>query len=164
MIKTLKKHLGHDTQPLIQFLKYGIVGGMATAVHIVTFFILGYRLFPCLTANDITVKLLGLTVEAISQHDRAIHALICNVLAFVVSNIFCYVLNRLFVFKPGKHHIVLEFLLFFGVSALSLAVAAALQTVMISKLGVQTTYAFGANILCSLMINYAMRKFVVFKN
>lgn len=163
MITFIKKQLTHDAHPLVQFIKYGIVGGMATGVHIVTFFLVAWKLFPCLTANDITVKLLGLAVEPMSEAVRAWNALVCNVIGFCVSNVFCYILNRLIVFKPGRHHILLEFLLFFGVSAISLAIAGAVQTILIRYMGIQTTLAFGANILCALMINYATRKFIIFK-
>ncbi|HOU21599.1 MAG TPA: GtrA family protein, partial [Kiritimatiellia bacterium] len=86
-----------------------------------------------------------------------------NVLAFFVSNTVCYIINRLFVFRPGRHHIVLEFLLFLAVSAISMAVGTTLMGVLIKQFGMQTTYAFGANILSSLAINYVMRKFFVFK-
>jgi putative flippase GtrA len=163
MITFLKKQLAHDAHPLVQFIKYGIVGGMATGVHIVTFFLFAWLLFPCLTANDITVKLLGMSVQPMTDSLRAFNALLCNIGGFCISNVFCYILNRLFVFKPGKHHILLEFLLFFGVSGISLAVAAGVQTLLIRYLAIQTTYAFGANILCALFINYATRKFIIFK-
>ena len=86
-----------------------------------------------------------------------------NDIGFVTSNIFCYILNRLFVFKPGRHHVLVEFLLFFAVSGISAALGTAIQTLMITQYGVQTTFAFGANIICALVINYAMRKFVIFK-
>ena len=56
-----------------------------------------------------------------------------------------------------------EFLLFFAVSGVSMAIGTALQSFLITCYGLQTTLAFGANIFCSLMINYAMRKFVIFK-
>ena len=162
-LSTLKKHLGHDTHPVVQFIKYGISGGMATAAHIVTFFLCGWLLLPCLTQDDITVRLFGVAVTPISEATRAWNAGFCNALAFVVSNSFCYVLNRLFVFKPGRHHWVLEFLLFFGVSGISMVIGTTIQTFLISHQGMQTTPAFGANILVALFINYAMRKFVIFK-
>ena len=163
MINDIKKHLGHDAHPLVQFIKYGIVGGMATATHIVTFFLIGWFLLPCLTEKDPVVTLLGLTAPVISEATRAWNAGICNAIGFVISNIFCYIMNRLFVFKPGRHHMLLEFLLFFGVSGISVALGTAIQTVLITQYGVQTTFAFGANIICALAINYAMRKFVIFK-
>ncbi len=163
MLAHFKKHLSHDAHPIIQFIKYGIAGGMATATHIGTFFLCGWFLLPCLTQNDITVKLLGLTAPAISEATRAWNAGACNALAFTVSNTLCYILNRLFVFKPGKHHWVLEFLLFFAVSGVSMVIGTVIQTFLITHHGVQTTLAFGANIVCALFINYAMRKFVIFK-
>jgi len=163
MIALIKKHLRHDAHPAVQFIKYGIAGGMATATHIVTFFLFGFFLLPCLTQADITVKLLGLTAPAISEATRAWNAGFCNALAFLVSNTLCYVLNRLFVFKPGRHHWTLEFLLFFAVSGVSMVIGTAIQTFLISHQGLQTTTAFGANIVCALFINYAMRKFVIFK-
>jgi len=163
MFALIKKYLGHDAHPAVQFIKYGIAGGMATAAHIFTFFLCGWFLLPCLTQDDITVKLLGLTAPAISESVRAWHAGFCNALAFLVSNTFCYVLNRLFVFKPGRHHWVVEFLLFFAVSGVSMVIGTTIQTFLITHHGIQTTLAFGANIVCALFINYAMRKFVIFK-
>ena len=163
MIAHIKKHLSHEAHPVVQFIKYGIVGGMSTAVHIVTFFICGWFLLPCLSQGDIVLKLFGLTAPVISEATRAWHAGVCNAVAFVFSNVFCYILNRLVVFKPGRHHWVLEFLLFFGGSAVSMAIGTVIQTFLISHYGIQTTLAFGANIVCSLLINYAMRKFVIFK-
>jgi len=160
----IKKHLSHDVHPVVQFIKYGIVGGMSTGVHAVTFFLIAWLLFPCLTDKDPAVKLLGLTVEPMSDGVRALNALFCTIIGFTISNVFCYLLNRLFVFKPGKHHIILEFLLFFGVSAISQAVSTSIQTMLIGSFGIQTTYAFGANIICALLINYATRKFLIFKS
>ena len=58
---------------------------------------------------------------------------------------------------------MLEFLLFFAVSAVSVGIGTVLIWILVDRFGVQTTYAFGANILSSLAINYAMRKFFVFK-
>lgn len=163
MLANLKKHLGHDAHPLVQFIKYGIAGGVATGTHILTFFLCGWFFLPCLTQNDIVVRLLGLTAPALSEGTRALNAGICNAVGFVFSNTVCYVLNRLFVFKPGRHPWAVEFLLFFGVSGISMVIGTAIQTFLITHQGLQTTLAFGANIVCALLINYAMRKFVIFK-
>lgn len=156
-------YLSHDAPPLVQFVKYGLAGGIATASHIVAFFLAGFFLFPCVSAEDPLVKLFGLVAPAVEEALRARHAVYSNILAFFVSNTVCYIINRLFVFRPGRHHIVLEFLLFLAVSAISMAVGTALMGILIKQFGVQTTYAFGANILSSLAINYVMRKFFVFQ-
>ena len=50
----LKRYLGHEAGPLVQFIKYGLVGGVATATQIVVFFLLNlaqrllYRLYVLL--------------------------------------------------------------------------------------------------------------------
>ena len=156
-------YLSHDAPPFVQFVKYGLAGGLATAVHILTFFLVGFLLLPCVPADDIVVRILGLAAPAVEEALRARNAVWSNVAAFLVSNAVCYVVNRLFVFRPGRHHVALEFLLFFAVSAVSVGIGTVLIWILVDRFGVQTTYAFGANILSSLAINYVMRKFFVFK-
>jgi len=163
MIATIKKQLSHDAPPFVQFLKYAMVGGMSTVVHMVCFFICGWFLFPCIAQDDILVKLLGLSAPEIEEGLRASRAAYSNGVAFLISNTFCYFLNILFVFKSGKHHPVVEFLLFFAVSAISMIIGTGIQTLLIAKLAMQTTIAFGANIFSSLFINYTVRKFFIFQ-
>jgi len=163
MIDTIKKHLSHDAHPLMQFIKYGVVGGFSTAVHITVFFVCGWFLFPCITQDDILVRLLHLEAPLIDEATRKWSALWCNGIAFFVSNTLCYFLNILVVFKSGKHHWLVEFLLFFAVSGISLVIGASIQTFLIGHYQIQTTFAFGANIFCSLAINFAMRKFFIFQ-
>ncbi len=159
--------LSHDAGPVAQFIKYAVVGGLATAVNILAFFLAGWFLFPCLTENDVLVRLLrrfrpGLKVPEAVNRSRAATAIRCNIIAFFFSNTFCYILNRLFVFQPGHHSVVIEAVLFFLVSAFSTFVGTACQTLLIKKANMQTTFAFGANLIASLAINFVMRKFVVF--
>ena len=156
-------YLSHDAPPLVQFVKYGLAGGLATVTHVLAFFLVGFLLFPCVTDNDPLVKLFGLVAPAVDEALRARHAVFSNVVAFFVSNTVCYLANRWFVFRPGRHHVVIEFLLFLAVSAVSMIIGTTLMGVLIQRFGIETTYAFGANILSSLAINYAMRKFFVFK-
>jgi len=158
-----KQYLSFDAPPLVQFIKYGLAGGVATTVHILTFFIAGFYLFPCVGQDDIMVRLFGLTAPAVEEALRARYAIFSNATAFMVSNTVCYIINRLFVFRPGRHHVFIEFLLFFAVSAVSVGIGTILMGILIKEFGMQTTYAFGANILSSLAINYLMRKFFVFK-
>ena len=156
-------YLSHDAPPFVQFIKYGLAGGIATATHILMFFLAGFFLFPCVSAEDPLVKLFGLVAPVVEEALRARYAVFSNLAAFMISNTACYIMNRLFVFRPGRHHIVIEFLLFLAVSAVSMTVGTTLMGVLIKQFGMQTTYAFGANILSSLAINYVMRKFFVFK-
>ena len=161
----LEKQLGHDASPLVQFIKYGIAGGAATATHILVFFLFGWFVFPCLTQDDIMPRLLGLTVPdaGVPETQRALRALYCSTIGFFFSNSLCYLLNRWFVFKPGRHHWAVELLLFFSASGLSLLVGSTIQTMLIRQFGLQTTVAFAANIFSALLINFAARKFLIFK-
>jgi len=164
MIDAIKRHLSHDAHPLVQFLKYAISGGIATATNIVILYALASWVWPCLTAGDTVRSLLGLPVaEALDPADRALRAFFCNVPAFLVSNGAAYVLNILFVFKSGRHHWALEIALFYLVSGISFAIGVSLQSALIRYLGLTTSLAFGANIASALLINFAVRKFLIFK-
>lgn len=136
---------------------------MATAIHIAVFFALGWFCFPCLTESDIVVRLLELELPPVDESCRSVYALVCSTCGFVVSNVTCWILNRLFVFTPGRHSKLVEFLLFFSASGLSLVVGSSLQTYLIAHFGVQTSLAFASNIFSSLAINFAARKLIVFK-
>ena len=176
MFEYIRKQLSHDASPFVQFVKYAVVGGIATGTNILVFYLVGWFLFPCLTQDDMVVKLLHLTAPVAVDPDapvrllgifpmirRALFALYCSAIGFVISNLLCYLLNRLFVFKPGRHRWLVELLLFFAASGISWAVGSTIQTVLIDHFGLQTTLAFGANIVSALLINYAARKFFIFK-
>lgn len=163
MKEFVRKFLSHDAGPIAQFFKYAVVGGMSTAVNIVAFFLFAWFVFPCITGNDILVKLLRLTPPVVDEAVRGSRALASNVGAFVIADVFCYLLNRLFVFKPGRLPIWLEFLSFTAVGAFSTAIGSTVMVWLVNRFGMQTTIAFGANMVASLMFNYVLRKFVIFK-
>lgn len=159
----LRWFLSHDAGALAQFLKYGMAGGTATVIHITIFFLLGWRLFPALTADDWMVRLLQVTPgEVLAEGQRAWHAAICTTLAFLVANAVAYLLNVLFVFKKGRHHWFLEIGMFYAVSAVALVIGTGMQSWLIARYGIMTTVAFGMNTVSALLINYSMRRYVIF--
>ncbi|MEI8241977.1 MAG: GtrA family protein [bacterium] len=157
-----KTLLSPDAGPAVQFIKYALCGGVATATHILIFHLVGWKLFPCLQPNDPFVRHLRLSVPAIDLHRRARNSMITNVIGFLFSNSVAYLLNILFVFKSGRHHWMVEFALFYAVSAVSLVIGTSLMGWLIRRFGMLTTVAFGSNIVMALLINFAMRKFVIF--
>jgi putative flippase GtrA len=159
---TLQNLLSPDAGPVVQFVKYAICGGVATATHILIFHLVGWRLAPCLQPADPFVKFLRLSVPELSVQRRARNSMVANVGAFLLSNLVAYWLNVLFVFKAGRHHWTVELALFFAVSAVSLVIGTSLMGWLIRRFGLLTTLAFGSNIVIALLINYAMRKFVIF--
>ena len=166
-MKLLDQFKGRDAGPLVQFIKYGIAGGVATSVCIGTFYIMSLFVLDALSADDSLVKLLqrfiAFEITPVADNVRAVNAAINNSVAFVVSNFVCYLINIFWVFKPGRHHWLVEIGLFYLVSGVSFALGTGLQTFLIVRFGTETTLAFGCNLITALLINYAMRKFVIFK-
>lgn len=153
---------GASAHPIIQFIKYAFAGGIATVVHILTFYTCCWKLFPSLTQNDIVVRVLKAKVIELPAEARARNAVYSNIVAFFASNIVCYIINRIFVFKPGEHNVVVEFLLFLAVSAIAIFLGTAIMRWLIKRFDMQTTFAFAANLVTSLMFNYVLRKFFIF--
>ena len=159
----IEQFKGKTHSPLVQFIKYGIAGGIATGVHIAAFYVAATLIFPALTADDVAVKILGLPAAEIGDSLRARYTVYDNGLAFLVSNFVAYIVNVKWVFEPGRHKRSVEVGLFYAVSGTSIFVGSAIAWVLVQKMGFTTTIAFGSNIVASVMINYVMRKFVVFK-
>lgn len=154
---------GADAHPLVQFAKYGIVGAMATIVNVVAFSLFAWKVFPCVTAEDPIVKLFGVAAPVVDESLRAARTTWSNACAFVPANVFCYILNRIFVFKPGRLSVWLEFLSFCAVSALATALGTFAMNRLVAVWHIQTSIAFAANLVTAIMFNYVLRKFVIFK-
>jgi putative flippase GtrA len=152
-----------DYDNLIQFIKYGLAGGLATVTHIVVFHLAAWKLFPALQPKDHLVRLFDLQLRPIDERHRARNSMICNVLAFLVSNMVAYVTNVMWVFEAGRHPFLVEIFLFYCVSGLSILIGTLLMGLLIKRFGLLTTYAFAANIVSAVMINYAVRKFFIFQ-
>jgi len=163
MQSILKQFTSKEHGPLVQFIKYGIGGVAATTVHIVIFSLMAWLVLPALTSRELVVRLFDLQVPEIPDAVRAQRAAIDNVVAFLFSNLTAYLINILWVFKRGRHHWAVEILFFYAVSGVSLLIGTLLQTWLIQHYGLTTTVSFGANLVTALFINFAMRKFVIFK-
>ncbi len=152
----------------VQFIKYAISGVIATGVHLVVFYGITAGLWPALTSNDPAYPVLRwlggrAAPSALTDGERAVRALAANGVGFVISNFAAYLLNIWWVFTRGRHRWWVEIGLFYAVAGVSLLAGSALQTWLIAHAGVSTSTAFGANVVVSLVLNYGMRKFVIFK-
>lgn len=162
-MKKLKQLLLEKDHAGIQFLKYGFCGGVAMMTDMFVFFFAAWLLFPALSEDEWLVRLLNLSIDPISDFARMINFWISNLLAFVVSNLVAYVLNLLFVFKGGRHSRWKELGLFYLVSASSIVLGTALGAVLIQFFECSTAFSYLAKAVAAVLINYVMRKFVVFK-
>lgn len=146
-----------------QFAKYGAVGVMSTLVQVGVFYILAASVLQCLNADDVAVKFLGLPAVDVTDGVRAWRAGVAQAAGFTVSNLFCWVMNRLFVFTPGRHRWYVELAMFYGASVTAFAAGVALQSIAIHHLGWQTSAGALIEIVTSLMINFVVRKLFIFK-
>ena len=156
MHSLLKQFAGREHGPFVQFVKYGISGGAATAVHIALFSGMAWLVFPALTEREFVVRLFHLQVPALSDTARALNALLDNFFAFIFSNLTAYLLSIFWVFKRGRHHWLMEIGLFYAVSGISMVIGSAIQTWMIAHFGLTTTISFGANLVTSMLINLSL--------
>ena len=159
----LNQFRSREHTPLVQFIKYGIAGVIATLVHTVIFFFCSWQFLPALGSNDPLALLFHVDMPEVADAIRARNATWNNLIAFFFSNLTAYLINIKWVFEGGRHHRLVEIGMFYAVSGLSLVTGTFLQWILIHYHSWPTSFAFGINILVSLLINYGLRKFVVFK-
>lgn len=159
----LKQFKGRQHGPLVQFIKYSIAGAIATAVHVSLFYFCAVKILPALNQHDALAGLLHLSVATVSDAIRARNSIIDNVTAFMFSNLTAYLINIVWVFESGRHNRVVEIGFFYLVSGISTFIGSALMGFLIGRFGVTTTVAFSANVVTSLLINFVLRKFLIFK-
>ena len=156
-----RKFLSHDSGAFAQFIKYGVIGVMATCV-------LAATCLRCLTADDWAVRLLGLPSAAFTGEEawyasRGMLAAAATAVGFVFANIFCWLMNRWFVFRPGKFRWYVELGMFFGASTLATVIALGVMKFLIDQFNMMTTLAVVVEVVVSFLVNFFIRKFFIFK-
>ena len=151
-----------DSENIIQFIKYALAGGLATVTHITIFHFLAWKMFPALQEHDHAVRFFKLQIQKLNDSQRARNSMISNIIAFLFANLVAYITNILWVFERGRHSFIIEIMLFYVVSGISVFIGTVLMGVLIKRFGMLTTYAFASNIVTAVLINYAVRKFFIF--
>ena len=186
MKRILKQFVARDAHPTIQFIKYGIAGGVATIVDVALFYFLSLTVFPALQPDDDLLvglakvyellssyvtnlpaegwlyNVFHLHVEPIAETVRKNNFIISRCLVFFVSNFTAYVLNALWVFKPGRHSRQKELTLFYTVSVISFFIGTGIGWGLINYIGISTSQAYVANLISAVLINYVCRKYLIF--
>ena len=62
---------GASAHPAVQFFKYAFAGGLATLVHVISFSVFAWKVFPCVGPDDLVVRLFSLEAPAIDEALRA---------------------------------------------------------------------------------------------
>ena len=168
MSNRLGKILSHDCGPFWQFVKYGAVGVASTLVQTGVFYLLAATCMKCLGADDFAVRFLSLPAAEFSGNEawyatRGSLASMATAIGFVIANIFCWLMNRKFVFKPGKFRWYVEFGMFFSAASLATIIALAVMKLLNDGFGVMTSVAVIVEIAVSFLVNFFVRKFFIFK-
>ncbi len=162
MSNLIQQFLRRESHPVVQFIKYGLAGGLATAVDIVVFYALSWKVLPALTSDDQVVRLLGIGIVPVTEALRLRNYVFNRTITFIFSNFTAYIANVLWVFTPGRHSRAKEIGLFYLVSGTSYLIGTGLSAFVIHR-GATTTTGYVLNMVCSLLINYVCRKFIIFK-
>jgi putative flippase GtrA len=141
-----------NRHPLIQFCKYACCGVLATVVHNLTFGLLGWSGWLPHFASQ------GLPAD-----QRALYFLLASLGGFLVSNAITYLVNVHWVFEGGRHGKLKEFLFFTTASAIGFVVGCALGTREILLGSGSSWIASLSLVLCSTLVNFATRKFLIFR-
>lgn len=146
-----------------QFVKYGTVGVITTYIQGIVFYVLGSSCLMCLGQGDWAVEHLSLPCADIPDSLRAYRFAAATAAGFVIANAVCWVMNRMFVFRPGKFRWHVELALFFGVSLSAALIALGMSSLLIHLAGLMTSAALVLEIVVSFLLNYFIRKFIIFK-
>lgn len=144
-----------DTHPAIQFLKYSLSGGVAVVVYATVYFMLLHKVWP-------ELKHIGADAS-VDPWVKFVKTLPPTGIAFFFSNVVVYWLNTRWVFTPGRHHPVLEFLFFTLVNMPGVLGGAVVQGLLIAKAGWPASAAFLGFLVPNMLINFICRKFFIFK-
>ena len=149
-----------------QIVKYVMCGGLAVAVDFTVFYLLAIFAFPCMRESDPVARILagaGWSIQEVSAAELKRNFWIIKGFCFVASNAVVYTLNSLFVFKSGRHKKSMEILLFFG-SSLFQFFFIWLGGILILVCKWEVTYSNIAMLIVSLLVNFVVRKKVVFNH
>lgn len=156
-VKTILTRIrARDVPPLVQFGVYGVCGVLATVVFVSLTVYLSYHAFPAMDGMIVDGK-------PITDDLRAHNLLINNTIAFAIANVVAYVTNILFVFETGRHHPVMEFIYFTAGSTVSFVISQFAGPWLVHQYGLPTAVAIITNITASVLLNFVIRKFFVFK-
>ena len=158
-----QQFIGHEAGPLVQFIKYVLAGGVATAVDVFCFYTLSWKLLPAMKENDPVARLLKLKITPIDEQTRSRRFIINTIIAFIFSNFTAYLINIFWVFSAGRHAWWVELALFYAVSGASIFIGTTIGWVLIRVFHLSTTFSYVTKGIAALLINFVCRKFIIFK-
>jgi len=132
----------------IQFLKYGLAGGLAATTHILTFTLLNETLLPA--------------DQGVLGTERGWNFFLSNTIAFMLANLVAYAANRAWVFQPGRHSRLKEVLYFYLISGVAFVAGTPLGSLIVARVAISEYFVFLLVLVMSVMVNFLGRKYWVF--
>ena len=163
MTELWSEFAGRESGPVVQFVKYALCGGVATAVDVAVFFAMAWLVLPALRETDPLAVRLHLRVRPVDERLRASRFIVNTAVAFLFSNLTAYLLNAAWVFEPGRHGRWVEVALFYAVSGASVTIGVAVGWALIRWARWSTSLSYVTKVVASLLVNYAGRKWFVFQ-
>lgn len=144
----IRTFLQNKTSVSLQFFKYCMAGGFATATHLLAFTGLNETILPA------DVGQIGSL--------RGWNFLGSNMIAFMLANLVAYLANRTWVFQSGRHGRLAEILKFYLVSAVAFVAGTPLGSIIVARFAINEYYVFILVLVLSIMVNFFGRKYWVF--
>ncbi len=166
LFSKLHDYLSRKDCPYTQFLKYVGTGVIAVIVDSVVFYLMAWLVLPCLKHGDPVVSILeflGFSIREVDPDTLIRNFWIIKVCCFIAANVAVYILNVLYVFESGRHRRSLEVTLFFMISLGVFLLGTWIGSILIGRMGWHITYTYIVMLTVSVVANYSLRKFVVFK-
>lgn len=149
-----------------QFLKYLFCGGLVFVVDVSVFYLMAWIVLPSLREGDpfgMVIGVFGGQIRVVSEEVLLRNFVFNKVVGFLASNTVAYITNVIFVFNSGKHQRVKEVVLFYGLSTFSFVVFTLLSRLLIARFNWQVSWSYFFVFFCAMVVNFTMRKKLVFK-
>jgi len=150
-----------DAPGWVQFIKYGLAGGVALTVDLMVFGLASHFWFP-VGASEVELGIMDM-LRTWHRDLRVLNYLRSNLLAFLFSNAVAYVLNLKWVFQGGRHRRAVEISLFLLASLIAFVLGSFIGALLVGVLGWNAVFAKAGNVVGAVLINFGCRKFLVFQ-
>ena len=140
----------NKSQLSVQFIKYAMAGVVGTGIHFLIFSALNETLLPADRSQE------GI--------QRGWNFFWSFTIAFTLANIVAYLLNRRWVFQPGRHSQMKELSLFSLFAVAAYLLGTPLGAYLVAKYPLNEYFVYLMVAVSSILVNFLGRKFVVFKH
>lgn len=149
-MKPVQRFIENKSQTSVQFVKYAIAGAIGTAIHFAIFTLLNETALPANISRE--------------GAERGWNFFWAFTIAFFLANIVGYIINRRWVFQPGRHSRLVEISLFYFLALTAFLLGTPLGAYLVAKFPLNEYLVYLLVTISSALVNFLGRKFLVFKH